>query len=179
LDVWISVIDVIGAPYQAAVSDAESQIDRRGGKRLVPHGLLDGDKICSGLIKMKTECVPKTVEVKATFRHAGFVKSLRQNPANGFCRYAFPIFLTGKEPVILCCAAIGSSDIGHQKIIRFFGENRIPVRTILAAGDINAVFGFENVATMQAAKFTDPDTGGIQQCDLCLVFEIVYRINDR
>ena len=86
--------------------------------------------------------------------------------------------LSGEKPEFLLCLWIVGTDIIRQEFQCFSGENGIAVRTVLTPADINKAFGSMDVSAPEAAQLADPQPGGIQQCDLCLMFVVGERVNN-
>ena len=138
----------------------------------MPHCFLDGDQICTGFVKMQSEGMTQRVQVEAISRQAACLQLMDKDVVDRLLTDMGISFLSGEEPVFGFRTSVSSSDIGDEQIISFIGQDGVPVGAVLAAGDIDTVFGMVDIAAVQAAEFADTDPGRIQECDLSFVLRI-------
>ena len=69
--------------------------------------------------------------------------------------------LSGEKPVIFRSRSVFLQDIFLQDRDNTVSQDSIPVRTVLAFGNIDMFLRKIDIPTMKAAEFTDPDTGRI------------------
>ena len=141
----------------------------------MPHCLLDGDQVGAGFIEMKSESVTKAMEIEAAVSEAGLVKMADEDVID---RLLTDMGVPGKQPVLRPGAAISRPDIRYQESICLVGKHSIAIRTVLAAGDVDAVLGTYDIAAVQAAELTDTDAGRIEECNLSFMLRIGNRIDD-
>ena len=144
----------------------------------MPHCFLDGDQICTGFVKMQSEGMTQRVQVEAISRQAACLQLMDKDVVDRLLTDMGISFLSGEEPVFGFRTSVSSSDIGDEQIISFIGQDGVPVGAVLAAGDIDTVFGMVDIAAVQAAEFADTDPGRIQECDLSFVLRIGNGVND-
>ena len=85
--------------------------------------------------------------------------------------------LSGKKPVIFRGRCMFLPDILLQDRDNTVSQDSIPVRTVLASGNIDIFLCKIDIPTMKAAEFADPDTGRIQKGNLRFMFDICERID--
>jgi hypothetical protein len=144
----------------------------------MPHCLLDGDQVGAGFIEMKSESVTKAMEIEAAVSEAGLVKMADEDVIDRLLTDMGVLLLPGKQPVLRPGAAISRPDIRYQESICLVGKHSIAIRTVLAAGDVDAVPGTYDIAAVQAAELTDTYAGRIEECNLSFMLRIGNRIDD-
>ena len=70
-------------------------------------------------------------------------------------------FLSGEKPVIFSGRYVFLANILLQDRNNAVSQDSIPVRTVLASGNIDMFLCKIDIPTMKAAEFADPDTGRI------------------
>lgn len=143
----------------------------------MPHSFFDCHEIRTCFIKMKAEAVAECMAVESTFLPA----------EGGILPYKFIInglggnmpagLLSGEKPVIFSGRCVFLPDILLQDRDNTVSQDSIPVRTVLAPGNIDMFPCKIDIPTMKAAEFSDPDTGRIQKGNLRFMFDICERID--
>ena len=85
--------------------------------------------------------------------------------------------LSGEKPVIFSGRYVFLANILLQDRDNAVSQDSIPVRTVLASGNIDMFLCKIDIPTMKAAEFADPDTGRIQKGNLRFMFDICERID--
>ena len=142
------------------------------------HSFFDRKEVSTGFIEMKSESMPQGVQVEAVTGQSACLQLMDKDVVDRLLTDVTLCLLSGEEPVFRLCAAVRVPDIGDEQIISLIGQDGIPVGTVLAAGDIDTVFGTEDIPAVQAAELTDTDPGRIQKSDLSLVFRIRDGVNE-
>jgi hypothetical protein len=135
----------------------------------VSHSFFDGHQINAILIKMQTESMAETMQVETDICKPNPGKGIKEWSPDRFFANVSAGLLTREEPAVFCGTFIDGSRIGVKVIKGTFRQYRIPVRSILAAGNVNGMFRSEDVAITKTTEFTDPDAGGIEYGELRLM----------
>ena len=142
------------------------------------HSFFDRKEVSTGFIEMKTESVPQGVQVEAVSGQSASLQLRDKDVVDRLLTDVTLCLLSGEEPVFRLCATVRGPDISDEQIIGLIGQDGIPVGTVLAAGDIDTVFGTVDIPAVQTAELTDTDPGRIQKSDLSLVLRIGNGVNE-
>ena len=99
--------------------------------------------------------------VEATFLPAESCILPYEFIVNGLGRNMPARLLSWEKPVTLRSGCMFLPDILLQDRDNTVSQHSIPVRTVLAFGNIDMFLRKIDIPTMKAAEFTDPDTGRI------------------
>ena len=127
----------------------------------MPHSLFDRHEIRTSFIKMKPEAMAECMAVEATFLPAERCILPYEFIINGLGGNMPARLLSGEKPVLFRSGCIFLSDILLQDRDNTVSQDSIPVRTVLASGNIDMFLCKIDIPTMKAAEFADPDTGRI------------------
>ena len=152
---------IIGTGHTPSITDAKGKVYSGTGDGFVPHSLFDRHEIRTSFIKMKPEAVAECMAVEATFLPAESCILPYEFIVNGLGRNMRVRLLSWEKPVTLRSGCMFLPDILLQDRDNTVSQHSIPVRTVLAFGNIDMFLRKVDIPTMKAAEFTDPDTGRI------------------